>query len=484
MKKRIVCLFLGIIMLFSCTTIAFAATPVSADTAIIRISNTPQSDLYVSNGTTNFVVIDGISSSDKNITATFGGVSYTVTVSGDRAWIIIPKSTQNGLYEVKFTGISHSWLSYYVRVTNSTLALATPTAYDHYQSQMANLRNYPATSWDVAESRVYDYTLSAIKTKAADIVKNGRTEIAQLALLDEYFIKNYDYDDSVQYWSYDSNWRKVAWSTEQIIKDVWSTGTGNCEGISRLKEYMARSIGIRSMTLTGTASGKVAWKPGEDISKWTGHAWNAFRLSDGQTIVSDTTWLMTSNSTIRRYQNASDFVMAASHNFTFDKVTPTPPGPNPGPPSPGPDVNPPGSNPTYSNQVIKVDGNKVPFDTYIKDGTAYVKPRDLAYSLRETNKPFDYAWSNYYNSMLITKGTALSRIANVLQNAGAAGSSIVSVTRSVTVANGSNYTTWNIGGYEVDGEEFLELRKLAEIADFGLSYSNGQIIISTSTTYK
>ncbi|MDO4732998.1 MAG: cadherin-like beta sandwich domain-containing protein, partial [Bacillota bacterium] len=133
-----------------------------------------------------------------------------------------------------------------------------------------------------------------------------------------------------------------------------------------------------------------------------------------------------------------------------------------------------------SSQKLTIDGNAVQLNAYNINGNNFVKLRDIAYLLNGSPKQFQVGFVASSNSIYITSGSAYTSNGqeNVSLNAPkrAAASSQTVYLNSALVAPMA---------YNIDGNNYLMLRDLALLLDFGMTYdaNSGTVAISTTNTY-
>jgi len=109
-----------------------------------------------------------------------------------------------------------------------------------------------------------------------------------------------------------------------------------------------------------------------------------------------------------------------------------------------------------------------------------VKLRDIAYLLNGSAKQFQVSFVSSSNSIHITAGTAYT--SNGQENV-----ALASPKRAVASSQSVYLNSAQVApmAYNIDGNNYLMLRDLALLLDFGMSYdaNSGTVAISTTGSY-
>ena len=135
---------------------------------------------------------------------------------------------------------------------------------------------------------------------------------------------------------------------------------------------------------------------------------------------------------------------------------------------------------TYRNQDMTINGSPVPFDTYTHEGVTYIRVRDFAYGLRETNKKFDVSFNSNTNAVELTTGRALSDTRNVLVNRGSTGVDMRWSSQRIYLNNSEIFP----GVINVDGDNYVGLRSMCQYLNVNIyADRNGKVIMDTTVPY-
>lgn len=133
-----------------------------------------------------------------------------------------------------------------------------------------------------------------------------------------------------------------------------------------------------------------------------------------------------------------------------------------------------------SSQELTIDGKDVELNAYNINGNNFVKLRDIAYLLNGTPKQFQVGFVSASNSVFITSNTAYTSIGQ--ENVALSSPKKVVATKQSVYLNSAQVAPM---AYNIDGNNYLMLRDLALLVDFGMTYNNntGTVAISTNTGY-
>ena len=133
-----------------------------------------------------------------------------------------------------------------------------------------------------------------------------------------------------------------------------------------------------------------------------------------------------------------------------------------------------------SSQKLTIDGKAVQLNAYNINGNNFVKLRDIAYLLNGTAKQFQVGFVSASNSVFITSNTAYTSIGQ--ENVALSSPKRVVATSQSVYLNSAQVAPM---AYNIDGNNYLMLRDLGLLLDFGMTYSNntGTVAITTNTGY-
>ncbi len=130
----------------------------------------------------------------------------------------------------------------------------------------------------------------------------------------------------------------------------------------------------------------------------------------------------------------------------------------------------------YASQVavptdssILLNNQELDFEAYTINDTTYLKLRDVAQALDNTNKQFDIAWDNEKSAINIISNTPYSSIGGELSYNKDSQDAII----DVTTVNSSLYkddVLINIESCVINQNNYFKARDLAELLEFDIEY--------------
>jgi hypothetical protein len=132
--------------------------------------------------------------------------------------------------------------------------------------------------------------------------------------------------------------------------------------------------------------------------------------------------------------------------------------------------------------AVFVDGREMPFDAYFINGNNYFKIRDIAYALSGSAKQFQVTYDERTRQIDLTLNTAYTPEGDELTQSGQARSAAAYLTNSEVYLNGEKLS---LIAYFVNDNNYVKLRDLAAVVDFGVTYNTASraIVIDTSVGY-
>jgi hypothetical protein len=126
---------------------------------------------------------------------------------------------------------------------------------------------------------------------------------------------------------------------------------------------------------------------------------------------------------------------------------------------------------------IFIDSKSVPFEFYNIGGSNYLKLRDLAYALNGTQKQFGVRYDERWGYIYLTSGDSYFPVGGEMSawSGGPRQASMTPLDISVDTY-WSCPMAYNIGGYN-----YIKLRDLAEMLDFGVSYDEATRAVNIDT---
>ncbi len=133
---------------------------------------------------------------------------------------------------------------------------------------------------------------------------------------------------------------------------------------------------------------------------------------------------------------------------------------------------------TPQNIEILVDNKKVDLGTYIIDNSNYVKLRDVASFLNNSDAQFDVGWDNVSKLIIITEDENYIATGNDLKLHNSFNTK-TTVLDHVSFKMDDDFFTLN--AYKIDGYNYLKLRDLSQYLDFDVDYDSVNKIVIIKT---
>jgi len=133
-----------------------------------------------------------------------------------------------------------------------------------------------------------------------------------------------------------------------------------------------------------------------------------------------------------------------------------------------------------STDTLVLNNKQTKFPAYNIAGYNWLKLRDVAALLNGTKKQFAVDWNAGTNTVSITTGKAYTTIGDELRDI-AGGYTAVSSPQTILVDG----KVISIAAYNINGYNYVRLRDIAILLDFGVNYnSSGIITLDLDTGYK
>jgi len=136
--------------------------------------------------------------------------------------------------------------------------------------------------------------------------------------------------------------------------------------------------------------------------------------------------------------------------------------------------------PTLS--TIFVNGVATQFEAYLIDGYNYFKLRDLALSVRGTEKQFEVGWNNTTRAITLTSGEPYTPTGQEMIK----GNGIAkTATLNSNIIISKDNAPVKITAYLINGNNFVKLRDVMRLFDIGVTYNTvtRDIGINTAIRY-
>ena len=132
---------------------------------------------------------------------------------------------------------------------------------------------------------------------------------------------------------------------------------------------------------------------------------------------------------------------------------------------------------TKTSQKLTLDGKDVKVGFYNIEGSNYIKLRDLAAILSETEAKFNVEYDKKNNSFIIEKNSSYVKAKGDLEELKDEKAKATMSSKKVLI----NYLPGSSGVYQekiastalINGNNYLKLRDLADLVDFGITFNKG-----------
>jgi hypothetical protein len=130
---------------------------------------------------------------------------------------------------------------------------------------------------------------------------------------------------------------------------------------------------------------------------------------------------------------------------------------------------------------IYVNGEKAEVSAYNISGNNYMKLRDIAALLDGSGKQFDVIWNQDTKTIEITSGQVYTPIGGELVPA----ESGVKTPESTSASLIMDSNKLEFSAYNIDGYNYIKLRDIAQVLDFGAEWDSGtgSVVIDTTKSY-
>ena len=135
-----------------------------------------------------------------------------------------------------------------------------------------------------------------------------------------------------------------------------------------------------------------------------------------------------------------------------------------------------------SPQTVYVDGVETSFEVYNIDGNNYFKLRDIAYILNNTESQFSVSYDSAANMISVVTGASYTANGSEMQLGMDKSSTAVKSSQSLMIDG----TSANLLAYNIGGNNFFQLRALAQTIDFGVRYDSiyNSVLIQSNISYQ
>lgn len=137
-----------------------------------------------------------------------------------------------------------------------------------------------------------------------------------------------------------------------------------------------------------------------------------------------------------------------------------------------------------SRQSLMADGKATACALYFIDGSNFIKLRDLAYILNETESQFGVDWNGPTNTITLTKGNAYTPNGSELAVPGKNNAATAVVSNQEIQLDGKPVTDLMV--YNIGGSNYFKLRELGDVLGFGVDYdaAANAVILKSAVTVK
>ena len=135
-----------------------------------------------------------------------------------------------------------------------------------------------------------------------------------------------------------------------------------------------------------------------------------------------------------------------------------------------------------SNNILILNGEEMSFPAVKIKGYNWLKLRDVAMILSETEKEFSVGYDSASKTISLTTGEGYEPIGDELEDLLTAGELKALKSKQTVMLDGEKV---NITAYNIDGYNYFRLRDLAGILDFGIDFDNasGKITLNLEESY-
>ena len=136
---------------------------------------------------------------------------------------------------------------------------------------------------------------------------------------------------------------------------------------------------------------------------------------------------------------------------------------------------------TPTASTVLVNGQAMVFDAYNINGYNYFKLRDIAYSLNGTTRQLKVDWDDTKNVVTLATGFPYTPVGGEMQGTGAGIKNAVPTTSKLIMSSVELQFT----AYNIEGSNYLKLRDLASVLNFGVDWdeAGNMIVIDTNKNY-
>jgi len=131
-----------------------------------------------------------------------------------------------------------------------------------------------------------------------------------------------------------------------------------------------------------------------------------------------------------------------------------------------------------TGSVVTVNGKEVKFEAYNIDDNNYFKLRDLAMALSATGKQFNVIWDPGLKAIDLISGEAYEPVGGELTVTARAQNAEAVFSAPYICLDGKQIS---LSAYEIDGYNYVKLRDLAEVINFGVTYDAAADSIAINT---
>lgn len=128
-----------------------------------------------------------------------------------------------------------------------------------------------------------------------------------------------------------------------------------------------------------------------------------------------------------------------------------------------------------SNSKVLVNGNAVTLTAYEVDGNNYIKLRDFAMAMSETDKQFSTSFDSESKAINLTANKLYEKTGGELTE-GAVSEQVASIADTKVYLNGEEKS---LMAYNIQGNNYTKLRDVAKLFDIGVTYDNATGTVGT-----
>lgn len=134
---------------------------------------------------------------------------------------------------------------------------------------------------------------------------------------------------------------------------------------------------------------------------------------------------------------------------------------------------------TPTSNILVLDGVETSFPAYNVDDYNWLKLRDLAMILNGTGKQFSISFDAFSNTVTIVTGPGYTAVGDELQETAPGSMEAISSPQRIIVDG----ISVELSAYNINGYNYIRLRDLADLFDFGVTFNEGKVELDLAAPY-